>query len=133
MHHKDAEHERDFAMTHLRPPIVLGGVALLLAALAVPLLAGPKDCHVCPQCASKVCVPIPEKGKENRYCWKVEYKDICIPKFRWPWQMCCAPECGKVRTVKVLKKVEYECEHCGYQWEIKTVGCSSSACADSGR
>ena len=118
-------------MTPPRRPIVLASAALLLAALAAPLLAGPKHCHTCPQCASKVCVAVPETVKEKRHCWKVECKEICIPKFRWPWQACCTPQCGKVKTVKVLKKVEYECEHCGYQWEIKTVGCEGAGCAQA--
>ena len=33
----------------------------------------------------------------------------------------CAPKCGRVRTVKVLKKKSIECKKCGYEWEIKTV------------
>jgi hypothetical protein len=33
----------------------------------------------------------------------------------------CAPKCGRVITVKVLKKKSVECEKCGYEWEITTV------------
>ncbi len=87
--------------------------------------AGRLGCKTCPQCDHKVCVPVPETVKEKKHCWTVECKDICIPHVKWPWQSCCEPpKCGKVRTIKVLKKVEYECESCGYKWDIKTVGCS---------
>lgn len=93
--------------------------------LGSPVVAGLPFCKTCPQCDNKVCVPVPETVKEKKHCWTVECKDICIPHVKWPWQSCCdPPKCGKVRTVKVLKKIEYECESCGYKWDIKTVGCS---------
>lgn len=102
-------------------------VVSLVASVA---LAGNHHCKTCPQCHNKVCVPTPETIKVKKHCWDVECKDICIPHVRWPWEDCCAPpKCGKVRTVKVLKKVEYECEECGYKWNVQTVDCNCGACA----
>lgn len=78
----------------------------------------------CPNCHHSVCHPVPEMTKEKQHCWKVECKEICIPAIKWPWSPCCEPpRCGKVKMVKVLKKVEYECERCGYKWEISSPNC----------
>ena len=40
------------------------------------------------------------------------------------------PRCGRVKEVKVLKKKEYECEHCGYEWKIYDV-CNVGQCTES--
>lgn len=111
----------------LRSAIVVA--ALLLAvggSLATCYSAGIAGHHSCPHCSHpcKICEPQPTTDKEKKHCWCVELKEVCIPHIRWPWQPCCEPpKCGRVRTVKVLKKVEYECEKCGYKWEIKCLGC----------
>ena len=99
-----------------------GSIATCYSAGIVPHL------HTCPQCNQpckcKLCEPTPTTEKDKKHCWCIETKDVCIPHIRWPWQPCCEPpKCGRVRTVKVLKKVEYECEKCGYKWEIKCAGC----------
>ena len=109
---------------------LLAITALTIAAQAAP--AG--DC--CPDCGVKVCKATWEKTKEKKHCYEIECKDICIPKYRLPWQMCCDPECGRVRTISVMKKVDYECESCGCQWEVVCVGndcCGGceGGCADS--
>lgn len=98
---------------------------LLLAGGASQLWAGKGACcNTCPQCDNKICVAQPETTKQKKHCWEVECKDICIPRFKWPWECCdVPPRCGQVKTVKVLKKKEYECEKCGYKWEVKTVDC----------
>lgn len=82
--------------------------------------AGHSPC--CPDCGCKVCVPSTEIVAEKKSCWAVECKDICIPAPKWPWQDCCAPaKCAKVKTVKVLKRVDYECEKCGCKWDVMSV------------
>jgi len=61
-------------------------------------------------------------------------KDICIPRIVLPWQKgrctcgkggkdgdgkdgCCAIHNGaKTKSVRVLKKYEYECGRCKYKW-----------------
>jgi hypothetical protein len=103
--------------------VTCGGLATSYSAGVLPLL------HTCPQCHQacqhKICVPTPTTLKDEKSCWCIETKEICIPHIRWPWQPCCEPpKCGRVRTVKVLKKVEYECEKCGYKWEIKSACCA---------
>jgi hypothetical protein len=79
----------------------------------------------CPECgAVKVCEPTPTVIKEKKYKWECECVDICIPGVKCPWAPCCEPPpCGKVKTVKKLKKIEYECEKCGYKWNVTTVCC----------
>lgn len=108
----------------LRSAIRNGLLPLLLVALlaSVCAWAGDRGCNSCPKCQHKVCEPSPEVKKEKKTCYDFECKDICIPGIRWPWQPCCEPSCGKVRTVKVLKKFEYECEHCGTKWSIVNCG-----------
>jgi hypothetical protein len=107
--------------------------ALLLTALllAAHSLAGFGPGHAgcrCPDCGHmKICEPIPEVQKEKRHCWCVDYKDICIPGIKCLWDRSCEPKCGKVITVKKLRNVEYECEKCGYKWEVRCVGCEPCA------
>ena len=101
---------------------------LLLAAVCLMTIQASAGhhglCETCPSCHSKACCPEPTEITVENHCWEVECKDICIPKFKWPWDSCCEPpKCGKVRTVKVLKKVEKECKECGYKWTVKDVGC----------
>ena len=83
----------------------------------------------CPQCCHD-CVFSAEKSKKTDSCYEVECKPICIPRVVFPWQKgccscgkdggkdgCCAVHNGaKKRSVRVLKKYEYECSHCKYQW-----------------
>ena len=88
----------------------------------------------CPNCHN-TCTLSVEKGKVTRECYDVECKQICIPRVTFPWQKkaccggcggkgcgdckegCCAARtCAKAKTVRVLKKYEYECSHCKYQW-----------------
>lgn len=119
-------------MHHLYRRMAAACLGLLACAVATAALAGHGPCQKCPQCDNKVCVPTPETKKVKKHCWDVECEDICIPAIRWPWQSSCSPpSCGKVKTVKVLKKVEYECEECGYTWDIKTVGCSCHGGCDA--
>lgn len=78
----------------------------------------------CPSC-NHTCKPeyITKKVKKTTY--EVECKQICIPAVTFPWQKCCEPRCGKVITVKKLKKVSYQCERCGCKWKIEPCGCDS--------
>ncbi len=86
----------------------------------------------CPQCCHD-CVFSAEKAKVTHSCYAAECKPICIPRVVFPWQKgcctcgkggkdggkdgCCAVHNGvKKRSVRVLKKYEYECSHCKYQW-----------------
>jgi hypothetical protein len=135
----------------------------LVALMATATVAMAGDC-CCPSCG-KTCQAEQVTIKTKHHCFEVECKDICIPSFRWPWEMAkktcnsgscdigctsgccdkgckgkcpdcpsqcdgCPPKCGTVKTVKVLKKKEYECEHCGYEWKIFSVG--TTGCCNGG-
>jgi hypothetical protein len=100
---------------------------VVVALCCLPLVAAAGIRHfgpaACPKCSGKVCQPVAEKVKEEKSGWEIEQKEICIPHITWPWQQCCGPaKCGRVKTINVLKKEEWECERCGYRWEIKSVG-----------
>jgi hypothetical protein len=123
---------------------------LALVALAFLAQVASADC-CCPSCGEKVCRIEAKTETVTKKCYQVECKEICIPKikFCWPWQRgaksgcgdadctdadctdgncsSCSEtaRCGKVKTVKVLKKVDYECKKCGYDWKIYDVGCTS--------
>lgn len=121
---------------------------LAVAVLAFLTQVAHAECS-CPSCGEKVCRLEAKSQTVKKQCYKVECKEICIPKikFCWPWQRdsksSCASgctdgncnscsscsdtaRCGKVKTVKVLIKVDYECKKCGYEWKIYDVGCTST-------
>ena len=113
-------------------------LALTLAVFASSALAGgicKKSC--CPKCKTP-CVLKIEEGTEEKHCWKIEEKVVCIPRvtfsWQWPFQKkkcktqcdagcskpCCAPpKLARSRTVLRLVKHEYECPTCKYVWEPK--------------
>lgn len=73
----------------------------------------------CPHCNHWPCAPTPTTTKVSKHYWEIETKQICIPHITWPWAPCCQPpKCGRVRVVRSPKKVPYECEKCGYKWEV---------------
>ncbi len=86
-------------------------------------VCGTSSCH---SQGCKTCRMHVETLKVKKHCYNVECKDICIPPVRFPWQKCCTLKCGKIKTVRVLKKQNYTCEKCGYKW---TVECQCSACS----
>ena len=112
---------------------ILSIIAIALLFVGSSLVRA-DDC--CPSCGVKICKPSIEKTKEKKSCYEIEQKDVCIPLVNLPWKKCSTPRCGQVRTVNVLKKVDKECESCGYKWEITTVsgdgGCSTCAASRLG-
>ena len=110
---------------HLPGAIVIAMLFVALNGFPAVISAGNRHgCHCCPECEHTICVPTPVTEKVSRHCWGVDCKVICIPAIKWPWQSCCEPpQCGRAKTVKVLKKVELECQKCGYQWDVKCVPC----------
>ncbi|HEX5105394.1 MAG TPA: hypothetical protein VFV87_16360 [Pirellulaceae bacterium] len=100
--------------------VLLAAGSLAVTASAGGIIQG----HNCPHCGHhQPCPAVPVTIKEKKHCWQVECKNFCIPPIKWPWDHCCEPGCGKVKTVKVLKKIEYECARCGYEWEAPSVCC----------
>ena len=108
-------------------PSLLWRAAVLVVALSSLSAAGHGHLgHDCPECGHKICHPVPTVTKVKKHCFEVQCKDICIPGIKGPHRPCCEePPCGRVRTVKVLKKVEFECEQCGYKWDVPAAGCKN--------
>ncbi|MCA9173698.1 MAG: hypothetical protein KDB14_04355 [Planctomycetales bacterium] len=121
------------------------GVAALIAMTSI-LQAG--DCLSslrCPHCR-EVCHPKVSKEEVKKHCWDIDCKKVCVPRVTFPWQICktqaccgCGDpkckggcpqpaRCGRVRTIHVLKKIEYKCEHCKYTWEVDECKCQSGNC-----
>lgn len=82
----------------------------------------------CPRCRA-TCYPTVTKGTEEKQCWEVETKTICIPKVRFPWETkccnkgcgkdgCVPPKCGRTKYVNVLVPHKYECSTCKYSWDV---------------
>lgn len=90
------------------------------------------SCNSCNSCSHgcKTCRLYVETLKQKKHCYFFECKDICIPPVRFPWQKCCELKCGKIKTVRVLKKHNYTCEKCGYKWTVEDLcgSCNSGAC-----
>ena len=108
---------------------ILKSILVVTALLITTRAALARNCTCCPDCNKKVCVATPEETTVDRHCYEVKCKEICIPKFQLPWAKtnCCRPKCGRVRTIHVLIKVDYECKACGCTWEIVDV--QSNDCA----
>lgn len=129
-----------------------GGLLITILMFSLPVCVTAQDCdtctRVCTSCGEKVCCTYAKPDKEEKYCWEVECKEICIPAFRWPWEIwaaknaciaggscdgvncdgancnscngACGPiKCGKVIVVRKLKKVTYECDTCQYEHRIE--------------
>lgn len=85
------------------------------------------ECVECPSCQGEFCPPPQEycelevsQGKEERTCYEIDQKTICIPKVVPPWrQDCCEPVCAEARSVKILKTKKYECPICEYKWTVR--------------
>ncbi len=72
----------------------------------------------CPDCDLEVCKVSCEKVEESKTCFKVEYKTICIPKVKLPWDNCCEPRCAETRSVKILVTHKFKCPKCRCKWEV---------------
>ncbi|QDU79345.1 hypothetical protein Pla110_10530 [Polystyrenella longa] len=79
-----------------------------------------------------ICCPSTTIEKEKKTCFEVECEHICVPQVNFSWKQLCAlacgladpcepaaPACGKIITVKKLKKENYEVDKVVYKWEIK--------------
>ncbi|VAX40633.1 hypothetical protein MNBD_PLANCTO02-1404 [hydrothermal vent metagenome] len=86
----------------------------------------------CTECESeKTCLPESVTQKVKKSCYRIEYKEICIPKVRFPWEKYCEPKCGKVITVKILKKKKYTRKKQATKWNIFSIAkgnCTDNSC-----
>ncbi len=126
-------------------------VVAVIFALAPSVPAACDGCSSCPVCGNSTCHAVPVTTSVKKHCYEVERQEICIPQVCFPWHLLsghhllgkicggfpgadctsCDDQCngsryGHVITVKVLKKVSYKCDSCGYDWKMDNVrnGCS---------
>ncbi len=122
-------------------------LAALLAGIAIAWTAAvdaghgkhfdQTGCVCCPVC-DHCCELKAEQVKEEKTCFEVESKLICIPRVVFPWQKkskvsrhascdscggsgcnACVHNGARVRRVCVLKTEKYECPACSYSWSPK--------------
>ena len=120
-------------------PIALAiAVALSLISFQAVVALGGKcldqtGCACCPVC-DHVCKLDAEQVEEEKSCFKVESKVICIPRVVFPWQKAkkaacascdacdgagctnCVHNGARLRKVCVLKTEKYKCPACKYTW-----------------
>ncbi len=125
--------------------LLLGGIT------AVPSQAGLRDhcigdqtgcCKRCPSC-NHCCNLDAEEVDEEKTCFEVESKEICIPRVVFPWQKktcrscdscsglgcnACVHNGAKVRRICVLKTKKYNCPKCKYTWTPEENGCDVGCC-----
>lgn len=74
-------------------------------------------CHSCGKSMCKLQVECVPNEKE---CYEIECKQICVPSIRFPWMKCCGSRCGRVINVKVPKPKTYECGRKKvYTWKVE--------------
>ncbi len=101
-------------------------------------------CRRCPAC-DYVCKLDAEKGEEDRLCFDVESKVVCIPRVVFPWQKKSCASCtscdgngcshcvnngARARKVCVLKPSSYQCPKCKYTWSAEKRGSCRGGCSD---
>ncbi|WP_182867135.1 hypothetical protein [Stieleria mannarensis] len=137
---------------------LLLAVALYLTSSNQALALGGKlldqtGCSCCPVC-DHVCKLDAEVVDEEKTCFHVESKVICIPRVVFPWQKAkkaacascnacdglgctnCVHNGARVRRICVLKPEKYTCPACKYTWTAEkkpcggcgTAGCGTGAC-----
>ncbi len=116
-----------------------------------PVKCKPAGCYDNVECApcSYTCCPEVKTEKVKKHCWEVECEPVCIPEVQCPLfnffrKNKCEP-CSdvdvfgrplnslraKVRVVKKLKKVEYECEKCVIEWNVQCLSAGSRKSRDT--
>lgn len=111
-------------------------------------------CACCPVC-DHVCKLDAEQVDEEKTCFDVESKVICIPRVVFPWQKAkrsacascdscdgkgctaCVHNGARVRRICVLKTEKYECPACKYTWTAEKKdtcggGCNGGPTCDGG-
>ena len=86
----------------------------------------------CPACNHR-CNFSAEQVDEEKSCFEVEAKVICIPRVVFPWQKECCDSVthngARTRKVCVLKEKKYKCPACEYTWTAERIGGCSTGCA----
>ena len=92
-------------------------MALLMMPIATNHAASPIancGCTSTSACGTKACSKV-----KCCSCGKT-----CVPELvNGEKTKSCTPQCGKVISVRELKKVEYKCPSCEYTWKVVSTGC----------
>lgn len=131
-----------------------------LNAMAGEGCGGAKATDCCQNCCGGcmlVCSPECKTVKEKKHGWEVECEHVCIPKVRCPLfnlfgcgsgsshgcqecgdkncqgncnGSCQQSSCAKIRTVRKLKKEEYETEKTVVEWKVTKCAIGCGKCCD---
>lgn len=106
--------------------------------------------HACCPVCDHVCKLDAKQIEEEKTCFEVESKAICIPRVVFPWQRAkkaacascdacdglgctaCVHNGARVRKICVLKTEKYKCPACKYTWSAEkkdSCGCCPGGCA----
>jgi hypothetical protein len=98
-------------------------------------------CRRCPAC-DHTCSLKAEIVEEEKPCFDVESKVVCIPRVVFPWQRkkcnacsacdgqgctSCVHNGARTRRISVLKTDKYKCPKCKYTWTAERKPCESAA------
>ncbi|MCG8652935.1 MAG: hypothetical protein MI861_24050 [Pirellulales bacterium] len=97
----------------------------------------------CPKCRHH-CKLEANRVEEEKKCFEVETKVICIPRVVFPWQKpsscgscdgcngrgcrVCVNNGARIREVKILKTKKYKCPKCEYTWSAEKSSCGGGCC-----
>ncbi len=102
-------------------------------------------CSLCCPACKHVCKLDAKEVEEDKTCFEVECKVICIPRVVFPWQKkkcnacdsCDGQGCNagvhngaRTRTIRVLKTKDYTCPKCEYKWSSEPCGGCDGCCDD---
>ncbi len=95
-------------------------------------------CGLCCPACDHVCNFKAEQVDEEKTCFDVESKVICIPRVVFPWQnrkscdSCDGTGCqncihhgARTRRICVLKTEKYKCPKCEYSWSAEKKPCAA--------
>ena len=138
---------------------LMANSSVALAGCGCEKATGCND-HCCGPCML-VCSAEKKTLKVKKHGWELECEHVCIPKVHCPLFRCfgsrsaapaccqncgdsncngncsangsCNPQgaCGRIRTVRKLKKEEYEVEKCVVEWSVKKCGGSCGKSCDA--
>jgi hypothetical protein len=130
-------------------------IAVVFLVTAEPASAGhgkfftQTGCACCPVC-DHVCKLDAEQVDEEKTCFEVESKVICIPRVVFPWQRskrlahascdscdgkgctACVHNGARIRKVCVLKTEKYKCPACKYTWTAEKKDTCGDGCCQGG-
>ena len=98
-------------------------------------------CQSCQSCQTPVassqeaclyCELKTKRVETEKFGYRVEQKEVCVPAVRFPWMKCNPPKRSRVRTVNVLTKQNVKHERHQYDWSVHEPGQDEDAIAVNG-